>query len=130
MRNGHSFNAYYDGYDESDEENEMNQEITDGIDIVDWRVKHGDDVVTYSMWDFAGQSVYYNTHQVKYCSKILCCFSQCRTPPLPSPLAFFFLSISGFPLTVSSSNIYLISYIVLPLQPSSVHATVEHSAWL
>ena len=64
MRHGYSSNVYYDGYDDSDEENEMNQEITDGIDIVDWTVKHGDDVVTYSMWDFAGQSVYYNTHQV------------------------------------------------------------------
>ena len=40
------------------------QEITDGIDIVNWSVQYGEDKVTYSVWDFAGQSVYYNTHQV------------------------------------------------------------------
>jgi hypothetical protein len=33
--------------------------ITDGIDITDWKI----DDVTFSMWDFAGQTVYYNTHQ-------------------------------------------------------------------
>ena len=34
--------------------------ITDGIDITDWKVKE----ITFSIWDFAGQTVYYNTHQV------------------------------------------------------------------
>ena len=46
--------------------------ITDGIDIAEWTVKtnldntlYGKDVtINYAMWDFAGQSVYYNTHQV------------------------------------------------------------------
>ena len=38
--------------------------ITDGIDIRDWVVDLEDQSqLTYSMWDFAGQSVYYNTHQ-------------------------------------------------------------------
>jgi len=38
--------------------------ITDGIDIKDWIVDLEDkSQLTYSMWDFAGQSVYYNTHQ-------------------------------------------------------------------
>ena len=40
------------------------QPITDGIDIVDWRVPLQGGDLTYSIWDFAGQSVYYNTHQV------------------------------------------------------------------
>ncbi|KAL4230338.1 hypothetical protein ACF0H5_010721 [Mactra antiquata] len=37
---------------------------TDGIDIVPWTVETEDGhQVTYSTWDFAGQAVYYNTHQ-------------------------------------------------------------------
>ena len=46
------------------------KEITDGIDIKDWSVRipagenHEKEVtLNYSVWDFAGQSVYYNTHQ-------------------------------------------------------------------
>ena len=38
--------------------------ITDGIDITIWDVGENNDKVTFSVWDFAGQSVYYNTHQV------------------------------------------------------------------
>ena len=38
--------------------------ITDGIDISSWTVKHNEYQLTYSAWDFAGQTVYYNTHQV------------------------------------------------------------------
>ncbi|KAL4233400.1 hypothetical protein ACF0H5_008081 [Mactra antiquata] len=45
--------------------------ITDGIDITTWEVnvkdddgeKGGDGKLTFSVWDFAGQTVYYNTHQ-------------------------------------------------------------------
>ncbi|WAR28668.1 PATS1-like protein [Mya arenaria] len=33
------------------------------IDIKSWEVKHEDETITYNMWDFAGQTVYYNTHQ-------------------------------------------------------------------
>ena len=42
------------------------EDITDGIDIKSWSVKHPGtgQSVTYSAWDFAGQTVYYNTHQV------------------------------------------------------------------
>ncbi|KAL3880394.1 hypothetical protein ACJMK2_032638 [Sinanodonta woodiana] len=37
---------------------------TDGIDIKSWTVKNSENVdVTFSTWDFAGQAVYYNTHQ-------------------------------------------------------------------
>lgn len=44
---------------------DMGEDITDGVDICDWSCKAEDDqVVTYSIWDFAGQVVYYNTHQV------------------------------------------------------------------
>ena len=40
--------------------------ITDGIDIKSWSVKHSTGAtVTFSTWDFAGQNVYYNTHQVR-----------------------------------------------------------------
>lgn len=40
--------------------------ITDGIDISKWEVPiQGEkDPLTFSVWDFAGQTVYYNTHQV------------------------------------------------------------------
>ncbi|CAF1146931.1 unnamed protein product [Adineta ricciae] len=40
-------------------------EVTDGIDILKWKVPLGepDDVLEFSVWDFAGQSVYYHTHQ-------------------------------------------------------------------
>ena len=38
--------------------------ITDGIDISTWTIKKGEKAVTYSVWDFAGQTIYYNTHQV------------------------------------------------------------------
>ncbi|XP_033749950.1 uncharacterized protein LOC117334433 [Pecten maximus] len=37
--------------------------ITDGIDICTWDVKHNNDTISYSVWDFAGQTIYYNTHQ-------------------------------------------------------------------
>ncbi|CAF0705574.1 unnamed protein product, partial [Brachionus calyciflorus] len=38
--------------------------VTDGININDWVVNLEDNsTLTFSMWDFAGQSVYYNTHQ-------------------------------------------------------------------
>jgi hypothetical protein len=41
--------------------------VTDGIDIVKWKVPldDSDEFLEYSVWDFAGQSVYYHTHQVK-----------------------------------------------------------------
>ncbi|XP_077989757.1 uncharacterized protein LOC144444214 [Glandiceps talaboti] len=39
------------------------EKITDGIDITSWTVKTTVDTITYSVWDFAGQTVYYNTHQ-------------------------------------------------------------------
>ena len=40
------------------------EEITDGIDITDWTVGLPDGRhIQYSTWDFAGQVVYYNTHQ-------------------------------------------------------------------
>ncbi|XP_041377257.1 uncharacterized protein LOC121389673 [Gigantopelta aegis] len=50
-----SFQAFLD-YDEN---------ITDGIDISEWNVpvKDSTEPITYSVWDFAGQTVYYNTHQ-------------------------------------------------------------------
>jgi len=42
----------------------QDEAITDGIVIKSWEVPLQDDKVTYSIWDFAGQTVYYNTHQV------------------------------------------------------------------
>jgi hypothetical protein len=42
--------------------------LTDGIVINEWMVPVGQDdkefQIRYSCWDFAGQTVYYNTHQV------------------------------------------------------------------
>jgi len=44
---------------------DQDEPITDGIDINNWVVPMGEkDKLTYSVWDFAGQTVYYNTHQV------------------------------------------------------------------
>ncbi|XP_033749498.1 LOW QUALITY PROTEIN: uncharacterized protein LOC117334139 [Pecten maximus] len=37
--------------------------ITDGIDICTWDVDYKGETVSYSVWDFAGQTIYYNTHQ-------------------------------------------------------------------
>ena len=43
------------------------EDITDGIIIQPWAVKSDSGVeVTYSTWDFAGQTLYYNTHQVSH----------------------------------------------------------------
>ncbi|KAK3777048.1 hypothetical protein RRG08_008898 [Elysia crispata] len=40
------------------------EDITNGIDILPWTIKSEDGTeVTYSTWDFAGQTLYYNTHQ-------------------------------------------------------------------
>lgn len=45
-------------------EHESKSELTDGIKIDDWIIETDEgSTLTYSMWDFAGQSVYYNTHQ-------------------------------------------------------------------
>ena len=41
------------------------EKITDGIDITTWVVEHNNESISFSVWDFAGQTVYYNTHQVK-----------------------------------------------------------------
>lgn len=35
-----------------------------GIDICHWTVPTNEGEITYNVWDFAGQTVYYNTHQV------------------------------------------------------------------
>ena len=54
--------------------------VTDGIDILKWRVPLEDthDVLEFSVWDFAGQSVYYHTHQVKEDSNVLVLFLNMR----------------------------------------------------
>jgi GTPase SAR1 family protein len=38
--------------------------ITNGIDISNWSLNREGQTLTFSVWDFAGQTVYYNTHQV------------------------------------------------------------------
>ena len=40
-------------------------DITDGIDIKTWQINQEHSLV-FSTWDFAGQTVYYNTHQVYF----------------------------------------------------------------
>ena len=45
-------------------EGTQGEKITDGIDITTWNVKRNDENIVFSVWDFAGQTVYYNTHQV------------------------------------------------------------------
>ena len=53
-------NSRYRAYMDKDEA------ITDGIDISKWEVPIAGEQIplTFSVWDFAGQTVYYNTHQV------------------------------------------------------------------
>ncbi|XP_025077380.1 uncharacterized protein LOC112554025 isoform X3 [Pomacea canaliculata] len=41
----------------------IGEEITDGIDIHPWIVDTEEGPLKFSVWDFAGQTVYYNTHQ-------------------------------------------------------------------
>ncbi|CAH1232773.1 MFHAS1 [Branchiostoma lanceolatum] len=41
----------------------VGEAITDGIDIKTWEIKQGGSKLSFSVWDFAGQTVYYNTHQ-------------------------------------------------------------------
>lgn len=43
----------------NDKEEKITTSVTDGITINKWLIKS----VEYSIWDFAGQTVYYNTHQ-------------------------------------------------------------------
>ena len=45
-------------------ESDKQEAITDGIDICTWSLHKHDHNLTYSVWDFAGQTIYYNTHQV------------------------------------------------------------------
>ena len=40
-------------------------EVTDGIDIKMWEAPNKEgNTISFSTWDFAGQDIYYNTHQV------------------------------------------------------------------
>ena len=51
------------------------EDLTDGIDINTWTIERNGKEISYSTWDFAGQTVYYNTHQVR---QISVSFSQCE----------------------------------------------------
>jgi len=42
------------------------EDLTDGIAIDTWHVDYNGKQISYSTWDFAGQTVYYNTHQVLF----------------------------------------------------------------
>lgn len=54
---------YYGSYNSN---SNPKTQVTDGIDITSWIAgKDQSTSITYSCWDFAGQSVYYNTHQVE-----------------------------------------------------------------
>jgi hypothetical protein len=46
--------------------------VTDGIDILKWKVPlpNTSEFLEFSVWDFAGQSVYYHTHQVRSLSSV------------------------------------------------------------
>lgn len=48
------------------QEYESERELTDGIDIDTWTVETDEGRIEYSIWDFAGQTLYYNTHQVNF----------------------------------------------------------------
>lgn len=40
--------------------------IVPGIDICTWKTSRDGEEISYSIWDFAGQTVYYNTHHVSH----------------------------------------------------------------
>lgn len=71
---------------------DYNEMITDGIDISKWNVTvQGErEPLQYSVWDFAGQTVYYNTHQVKrnhcYPTSLWLLQSACLNPCSRFPL--------------------------------------------
>ena len=44
---------------------ETGESITDGIDINNWSINRQGVALTFGVWDFAGQTLYYNTHQVR-----------------------------------------------------------------
>ena len=56
------------------------EQITHGIDIETWTArddkKHPGVEVVFSAWDFAGQTVFYNTHQVGLSSLFYSSFSK------------------------------------------------------
>ena len=65
------------GYDISNANNnslnfKLRYNITDGIDINQWEVKgNNGENLTLSLFDFAGQEIYYNTHQFFLCKDSL-----------------------------------------------------------
>ena len=58
--------------------------VVSGIDITTWTVSQKGERVTFSIWDFAGQTVYYNTHQVHFSSIV----SEIQTVRLQFPFRF------------------------------------------
>jgi GTPase SAR1 family protein len=53
---------------------------TEGIEVEDWK-PDGEGGLTFSTWDFAGQDVYYNTHQffLSQRSLYMVVFSLCQS---------------------------------------------------
>ena len=67
------------------------EEVTDGIDIDNWTVKADNGVeISYSIWDFAGQTLYYNIHQVG---------------PNGDKIIFLFISYLGINVTFFSTTV-------------------------
>ena len=56
-----------------------------GIDICTWTVNMDGEKVQYSVWDFAGQTVYYNTHQVNTVKSVLTESCLKQNPVLTEP---------------------------------------------
>jgi len=111
--------------------------ITDGIDITTWCPT---DSLTYSVWDFAGQTVYYNTHQVQQfvCVCVCVCVHAHKDHIIAKHILSFHTMCLIFEIfcnpfnasieVITSLIIYFIS--VLYVTTCCVYSCLEYTAWL
>ncbi|GFO37940.1 leucine-rich repeat serine/threonine-protein kinase 1 [Plakobranchus ocellatus] len=98
----------------------IGEEITDGIDICPWTVPTEEGDITYSVWDFAGQTVYYNTHQFFLSDRaVYLLLWNIRLGHEHAGLSFWLSSISvhapNAPIFVVGTHVDQVSKIELPV---------------
>jgi len=100
---------------------------TDGIDVYDWTVKlklfSTDEMVNaaFTLWDFAGQSIYYTTHQFFLSSRALYLIVLDQTQSDEVSKVEFWLEVGGY-----FHNGYLLS---LSLYASQSKRGSQESRW-
>ena len=98
------------------------EDITDGIDIQNWTLRYNNRDITFNAWDFAGQTVYYNTHQVKHVEH--------SSNQLIKLIRYLLASHSLFLLFSTFIWEYYFYFSVFSVKPSSVYSSMEHTSWL